>query len=158
MKRSALLVSFLPLSLVLFACALQPPPEEPPPAEPAEEQSTEIQAPKERTTEDAGGDGGVSKVQPAPESRVIRMTSESWKFTPNVVAVKKGENVTIQISGLSGTHGFSVPGLGINAPVITGQTVTVKVPTDKAGTFPFLCSIPCGAGHTDMRGQIVIQE
>ena len=97
-------------------------------------------------------------MQPASESRIIRMTSESWKFTPNAVTLKKGEDVTFQISGLSGTHGFSVPGLGINAPVIAGQTVTVKVPTEKAGTFPFLCSIPCGAGHADMRGQIVIQE
>lgn len=88
--------------------------------------------------------------------RVIQVTSENWKFTPNVITAKNGEKVQLQITGISGTHGFAVPDLGINVPVAPGQTVTIDLPTDNIGTHAFFCSIPCGPGHFDMTGQIVI--
>lgn len=90
------------------------------------------------------------------EVRIIQVTSENWKFTPNVITVKKGERVQLQVTGISGTHGFAVPDLGINVPVAPGQTVTIDLPTDTVGTHAFFCSIPCGPGHFDMTGQIVI--
>ena len=93
-----------------------------------------------------------------PNAHVIQVTSENWKFSPNVITVKKGEQVQLQVTGVSGTHGFAVPELGINVPVAPGQTVIINLPTDKAGTFALFCSIPCGPGHRDMKGQIVIES
>lgn len=90
-------------------------------------------------------------------ARVIPVTSENWKFTPNVITVKKGEKVQLQVTGISGTHGFAIPDLGINIPVAPGQTVTIDLPTDTVGTYAFFCSIPCGPGHFDMKGQVVIE-
>lgn len=92
------------------------------------------------------------------QSRVVHVTSENWKFTPNVIRVKKGENVTLSLQGVSGLHGFAVHDIGINVPVAQGKTVSIKLPTDKAGSFGLRCSIPCGQGHLDMRGTIVIEE
>lgn len=112
-------------------------------------QKEEVVVKKEPTKQTA-----VSKNQP----RVVRVTSENWKFTPNVIRVKKGENVTLSLQGMSGLHGFAVQDLGINVPVAQGKTVSVKLPTDKAGSFGLRCSIPCGQGHLDMRGTIVIEE
>lgn len=89
--------------------------------------------------------------------RTIKMTAELWKFTPNVVTVKKGENVTLEITGVSGTHGLSVPGLGINETIIQGNTMSVNIPTDKVGAFDFNCSVQCGSGHNDMTGQIIVE-
>ncbi len=88
--------------------------------------------------------------------RLIPVTAELWKFTPNVIQAKQGEETVLQITGISGTHGFSVPDLGINATIIQGQTVSVTLPTDRPGTFDFRCSVPCGAGHKDMVGQIIV--
>lgn len=90
--------------------------------------------------------------------RTIKMTAELWKFTPSIVLVKQGEKVTLEITGVSGTHGLSVPGLGINETIIQGNTVTVNIPTDKTGTFDFSCSIQCGSGHNDMTGQIIVES
>lgn len=90
-------------------------------------------------------------------ARVIQVTSENWKFTPNVITVKKNEKVRLQVTGISGTHGFAVPDLGINVPVAPGQTVAIDLPTDKAGTFALFCSILCGSGHFGMKGQIIIE-
>lgn len=93
----------------------------------------------------------------APNVRVIPVTSENWKFTPNMITVKNGETVQLQVTGISGVHGFAVPDLGINVPVAPGQTVTIDLPTDSVGPHAFFCSIPCGPGHSDMKGQIVIE-
>lgn len=95
--------------------------------------------------------------QAVPQGRVIQVTAELWKFTPNVIQAKQGEETVLQITGISGTHGFSVPDLGIAATIIQGQTVSVSLPTDQPGAFDFRCSVPCGIGHQDMKGQIVIE-
>jgi protein-disulfide isomerase len=58
-------------------------------------------------------------------NRTITVSVENWKFTPNVIRVKKGENVTLELTGVSGTHGFGVPSLGINQAVTPGQKVSV---------------------------------
>ncbi len=97
-------------------------------------------------------------MQAAPQGRVIAVTAELWKFTPNIIRAKQGEVVTLQITGVSGTHGFSVPDLGINQTIFMGKTVNIFLPTDQAGTFPFACSIQCGSGHNDMTGRIVIEN
>lgn len=104
-----------------------------------------------------GSDAAAAQA-PSTGARTIKMTAELWKFTPNVVRVKQGENVTLEITGMSGTHGLSVPELGINETLIQGSTVSVKIPTDKTGTFDFRCSVQCGSGHNDMTGQIVIES
>lgn len=119
----------IPLVAILAACA--PAASQQPPIAPQEEQT-------------------------APQGRIIPVTAELWKFTPNVIQAQQGKETVLQITGISGTHGFSVPELGINATIIQGQTVSVALPTDKPGAFDFRCSVPCGIGHQDMKGQIVI--
>lgn len=89
--------------------------------------------------------------------RVIAVTAQSWNFTPNAISVKKGENIVLRVTGKTGVHGLAIPGLGINVPIPLGQTVDVQIPTNNAGTFDFLCSVPCGKGHRDMRGTIVVE-
>ncbi len=89
---------------------------------------------------------------------IIKMTAELWKFTPNVVTLKQGEKVAFEITAVSGTHGFAVPGLSINETIIQGRTVRVNIPTDKTGTFDFRCSVQCGSGHNEMKGQVIIES
>lgn len=103
-----------------------------------------------------GSDAAAAQA-PSAGTRTIKMTAELWKFTPNVVSVKQDEKVTLEITGVSGTHGLSVPELGINETIIQGSTVSVRIPTDKTGSFDFLCSIQCGSGHNDMTGQIIVE-
>lgn len=91
-------------------------------------------------------------------ARVISISVSNFAFTPGSVAVRKGEKITLRLTGESGRHGFAIPELGINVPVDEGKTVDIELPTDKTGTFSFRCSIPCGSGHRDMTGSITITE
>lgn len=91
-------------------------------------------------------------------SRVVAVSVDNWNFSPNVITAKKGETVKVRLTGVAGSHGFSVPELGINTTVSAGQTVDVELPTDTAGSFSFRCSVPCGSGHRDMTGTITVSE
>ena len=91
------------------------------------------------------------------EARVIRIEASNWKFTPSTINAKVGEKVQIEMVNVSGMHGIAVPELGIDVKADEGQTVTVDLPTDKAGTFPFKCNVFCGEGHREMTGTIVIE-
>lgn len=102
-----------------------------------------------------------SSVAPAADgspqaARVIEVSVASFAFSPNAIIIKKGENVVIRLKGVDGSHGFGVPELGINVPIAAGETKDVTIPTDAAGTFAFRCTVPCGPGHRDMKGTIVI--
>lgn len=124
-------------TLFLTACAGSPPPGSPEPEQP----------PKE------------VPVAPAPsgKARVINITTDYWAFAPNMIRVKRGENVQLRITGKNGIHGFAVAELGINESITPGETVTVNLPTDKPGSYRLFCSIVCGPGHGDMEGTILIE-
>ncbi len=100
----------------------------------------------------------ATSTKPVSDVRVINVTADNFKFTPNIITVKKGEKVVVHLSDANGVHGFGSKDLGFNVTINPGETKDVTIPTDKAGTFSFRCTVPCGPGHMDMTGQIIIQE
>jgi cytochrome c oxidase subunit II len=100
--------------------------------------------------------------QPKEESvsstRTIMLHTSNWEFTPSVITVKKGEQITLHAMGMEGFHGIAIPDLGINEGIDEGESKIISIPTDTPGTFSFFCSVPCGKGHKDMVGTIVIEE
>lgn len=62
-----------------------------------------------------------------------------------------GGNVT-SVSGIYLAHTFTVPELGINIPVVGGDTEIAYLYLTKAGTFTWVCLTPCGFGPTGMDG------
>jgi cytochrome c oxidase subunit 2 len=84
------------------------------------------------------------------------MTVENWAFVPASVSVKKGERVVIRLTNTSGVHSFMSSDLGLNVAIQAGETKDIEIPTDETGTFSFRCGVPCGPGHMDMKGSIVV--
>lgn len=139
-----LLAPVLASAMLFVAC--NPTPTQTPPAE------TSSSAPA--MMEDSSA---ADTTTPPAEARVINMTAENWAFSPNAITAKVGEKVTVHLTGASGIHSFASKDLGINVPIQTGETKDVVIPTDKPGTYSFRCAVPCGSGHRDMTGTIVIE-
>src|SRR3989344_2290385 len=99
-----------------------------------------------------------SSVESSTSARVVEVTVTGWSFTPSTITATKGEALEVRLVGGTGDHSFNVPDLGIDVAISGGQTKTVTIPTDRAGTFPFKCEVFCGSGHSDMHGTIVISE
>lgn len=101
---------------------------------------------------------GAASSKARPTLYTVPIRVENWSFTPSTIRVKKGDTVTLRFVGTTGVHGVKIPALGIDVTINPDQKVEVPLPTDKTGTFPFACSVPCGSGHSDMTGTIVIEN
>ncbi len=100
-----------------------------------------------------------TEASPAPEAdvRVVDVEVQNFAFIPNAISLRQGEKVTLKVTSTTGDHSFMAADLGVNVKVSEGQTVYVDIPTEEAGTFSFRCAVPCGSGHMDMTGTIVIE-
>ena len=90
------------------------------------------------------------------EDKVIRVTARKFVFTPNEIALKKGEPVVIELSTLDVFMGFNVPELKVRSDIVPGKVMRVALTPDRTGTFTFLCDVFCGDGHESMSGTIVV--
>ncbi len=91
--------------------------------------------------------------------RVISVVAERFTFVPSVIRLKQGEVVELRIRSLDTNHGFRIREAGVNVIVPKrgrGDT-RILFRAQKKGVFPFECSKACGAGHTIMRGRIVVR-
>jgi len=65
------------------------------------------------------------------------------------VSQRWGENVT-SVPGAMLAHTFTIQQLGINVPIIGGDTETAYLYLNQTGTFQWVCLTPCGLGPTGM--------
>ncbi|MBI5415121.1 cupredoxin domain-containing protein [Candidatus Peregrinibacteria bacterium] len=86
------------------------------------------------------------------------MTAKKWKFIPSEITVEEGDTVRLSVTSLDVEHGLAIPQYGINKKVPAGETVDIEFVADKVGTFPFVCSVLCGEGHGNMKGQLTVVE
>ena len=62
-----------------------------------------------------------------------------------------GMNVT-SVPGSTLAHTFTIPSLGVNIPVVGGDTVMAYLRFDQTGVFQWFCQTPCGLGPTGTLG------
>jgi cytochrome c oxidase subunit 2 len=93
-----------------------------------------------------------------PAEREIHITAKKFEFTPDTIALKKGEPVVLVLSSQDRKHGFHLRDFGIRADVKPGETARVRFAPNKTGKFTFSCDVFCGEGHEDMTGTIVVTE
>ena len=87
----------------------------------------------------------------------IHMTAKRYEYTPDVVLVKQGTHVILEIESLDAEHGFQIDQYGINVTIPEKAKVTVEFYPREPGTYPFKCSHFCGIGHFGMKGKIVVE-
>jgi heme/copper-type cytochrome/quinol oxidase subunit 2 len=54
-------------------------------------------------------------------------------------------------------HSFWVPEWRIKMDNVPGITTDAEITPDKVGTYQLICTELCGAGHTTMRAEVVVQ-
>ncbi len=87
----------------------------------------------------------------------VEMVARQFSFEPNTIRVKRGDKVRLKIKSVDVVHGLALPDFGVNEVLEPGKEVTVEFVATEKGTFPFICSIYCGAGHSSMRGQLIVE-
>ena len=101
---------------------------------------------------------GMSTEPPSEEPpEPIHMTARKYKFDPKIITVRKGRLVRLIIKAEDRDHGFKLEAFGIEQRLLKGALTTIEFTADKAGTFPFKCSVFCGWRHGKMKGKLVVE-
>lgn len=114
--------------------------------------------------------GEVSKnaVQPGQEKIVragnhvtVFMTAVRSHFTPEVVELNQGDDVTWHVTNIEGTpnasHGLAISAYNVNLTLNPGETETIHFTADRAGVFSFYCTKFCSALHLEMAGYMEVK-
>jgi cytochrome c oxidase subunit 2 len=101
---------------------------------------------------------GRARAERQPET--VEISAERFSFTPSEVRVRAGVPLEITLSSEDTDHGFQIPDtkIDVRIPKRNRGTVTVTFVGEKPGRYTFQCSHVCGAGHSFMRGSIVVTE
>jgi cytochrome c oxidase subunit 2 len=91
------------------------------------------------------------------DAQVVRVTAKRFEFSPDVIRLRAGVPVVLELTSLDRKHGFAVPDLGIDEEISPGAPTLVRLTPERAGTYPFHCSVFCGEGHEGMAGRIVVE-
>jgi heme/copper-type cytochrome/quinol oxidase subunit 2 len=91
-----------------------------------------------------------------PTSHTLHLTASSFAFSPAVIKVNPGDQVTIDLTSTDVVHGLYLDGYDLEMTADPGQTATLTFTADKTGTFRFRCSVTCGALHPFMIGKLKV--
>jgi len=87
----------------------------------------------------------------------INLIAKQWEWSPSTITVNQGDTVRLIVTSTDVDHGIIIPGYKIDETIPVGETITVEFIADKAGQFPFSCSVPCGTGHGQMTGTLIVK-
>ncbi len=92
------------------------------------------------------------------EVNIVKVEAGSYYYKPNVITVKKGEKVKIEMTAADMMHDFNIDELGVRIPITrAGSTTSVEFTADKVGEFEFYCSV---SNHRRMGqvGKLIVTE
>jgi len=116
------------------------------------------ETPKSATPDNLDVQGG--NLEPAAQSssnvKEFSIIAKKFEFVPGTITVNKGDTVKLNIKSEDVDHGIAIPEFNVKKDIPAGQEATVEFVADKAGTFPFRCSVYCGSGHSDMDGTLIV--
>ncbi len=109
-----------------------------------------------------------NETRPKGEELVLNVTGRQfqWSFEyPRSITkgapissyqlyLPKGEPVLFKIHSEDVIHGFWVPSFRVQIDAVPGITTTLRATPDRLGTYPVVCTILCGAGHSLMRTNV----
>lgn len=96
----------------------------------------------------------LPRTKAAPTDRFYRIEASQYAFSPAVVTVNPGDQVTIELVSTDVVHGLYLDGYDLQMASDPGQNATLTFNADKQGTFRFRCAISCGPLHPFMIGKL----
>jgi len=103
-------------------------------------------------------------VSPTGVTKEFEMRSFNWGWTPDTITVDGGDKVKLTITVDANQtdqapvpHAFGLQAFGVDEYLPVGVPKVVEFEANKRGTFLFICSIPCGEGHFNMVGKLIVK-
>lgn len=88
----------------------------------------------------------------------------AWTYTyPNghtttTLRIPKGQPIRLNVTSSDVWHAFGIKEFRVKTDAIPGQTTTAWFTAEQTGNFTAVCYELCGAGHSAMRGDVIVME
>lgn len=87
----------------------------------------------------------------------MRVIQNKWKWDPDTIRVNPGDKVILHILNEDTyDHGFAIDVLGVNRRLFPKSTTVIEFTPSLPGKFNFYCSVPCGQGHYEQIGKLIV--
>ena len=107
----------------------------------------------ENTEEEAKDSEGAMK----KTVKEVRVEGSPFKFTPNVIRVKRGDTVRVTFMNNEGFHDYLLDEFNVKTKQLqAGGQETVSFVADKTGTFEYYCSVGTHRAQ-GMVGSLIVQ-
>ncbi len=87
----------------------------------------------------------------------FNVIARQFEFEPAKIEVNKGDTVRINLTSEDTAHSLAITEFGFDLKADGGETKTAEFVADKKGTFTFTCSVFCGSGHREMKGELIVR-
>ena len=89
----------------------------------------------------------------------MRVIKDHWKWDPNIIKAAPGTKIVLNIYNEDNyDHGFAIDVFGVNKRLFPQTTTVVEFTPSIAGKFNFYCSVPCGEGHYNQIGTLIVGD
>ena len=89
-------------------------------------------------------------------SHELHVAASQYDFSPGVISVNQGDQVTIELASTDVVHGLYLDGYDLEITADPGQPARLSFIAGKSGTFRFRCSVTCGPLHPFMIGKLKV--
>lgn len=93
-----------------------------------------------------------------PVERTFQIEASQFAYSPAILSVNPGDQVTIELLATDVVHGLSIDGYKLETTSDPGQTVRLTFVADRQGTFRFRCTVTCGNLHPFMIGKLQVGQ
>lgn len=100
--------------------------------------------------------GTEDAVEPTGEVKEFTVEAYQFGFEPSVIEVNQGDTVKLSAYTRDVPHGLAIPEYGVDLYLDSSEPVTTEFVADTKGEFTFFCNVPCGRGHSSMRGTLIV--
>ncbi|MBI4441489.1 cupredoxin domain-containing protein [Candidatus Woesearchaeota archaeon] len=93
------------------------------------------------------------------EAPVRDIHIEAFQFTydPAEIHLRAGERVRFHLSTRDVGHSMTIESLGLHVAAAPDHPGVQEFTAPQPGTYAWKCKVPCGAGHKNMNGTLVVE-
>ncbi|HEV3283216.1 MAG TPA: cytochrome c oxidase subunit II [Solirubrobacteraceae bacterium] len=108
-----------------------------------------------------------NEAKPAREIKIgvtAQQFAWTYQYPPSVTGgvpvnsyqlyVPKGESVRFELHSKDVIHAFWIPAFRLQEDVVPGITTAYRATANRIGTYPVVCNLLCGLGHSLMRSRV----
>ena len=99
----------------------------------------------------------VTPIENSEVAKEFKIEAFQHGYEPNEIRVAQGDKVRSILTTRDVGHSLNIAEYGLNVPAQLGTPGEKEFIADKKGIFTWRCRIPCGYGHQNMTGTLIVE-